>query len=148
MALRADYNEAATRKMLQERMANMRNAIISRLTLIGEQFVANARNNGDYQDITGNLRASVGFGVGQNGNLIQSGGFEIEGQGTDKVTGQIGGQTLLESLMPQFPAGFVLIGVAGMEYASLVEARGRDVITGAGLLAEQDLRNALSRFNR
>jgi hypothetical protein len=53
---------------------------------------------------------------------------------------------LVDQLKKKFPRGFVLIVVAGMEYAAAVESRGYEVITASGLLAQQDLEKAIERI--
>lgn len=39
------------------------------------------------------------------------------------------------------------IGVAGMDYALLVEAKGRDVITASAIAAKSDLEKALNNLS-
>tara|TARA_B110001452_G_scaffold28410_1_gene22313 strand:- start:2275 stop:2703 length:429 start_codon:yes stop_codon:yes gene_type:complete len=91
---------------------------------VGEQFVNKARVNGNYSDRTGNLRSSIGYIILHNGNVIDE-NFE----GGSK--GQSQGKQVAEEVANQYPDGYILIGVAGMEYAAYVEAKNFDVITGS-----------------
>lgn len=99
-------------------------AIVERLIMAaqyaGEKFVEEARNQpgdhaqGFYEDKTGNLRNSIGYLVYHNGELVSSGGSGSQYQNI--VSSHVG-------------MGIQLIGVAGMNYASYVEAKGYNVIT-------------------
>jgi len=91
---------------------------------VGERFVDKARLNGNYTDRTGNLRSSIGYIILLNGKVVDQ-NFE----GNPK--GQSQGKQVANEVALQYPEGYVLIGVAGMNYAAYVEARNFDVITGA-----------------
>lgn len=97
--------------------------IYNALCDVGERFVNDARDNGEYEDQTGNLRASIGYAVLENGSVRKDG---ISDLGESRE--------LVESVTDD---GFVLIGVAGMEYAAAVESKGYDVITGSVPAAEE-----------
>lgn len=94
------------------------------LQYLGEQFVNKARLNGNYTDRTGNLRSSIGYIILHDAKVIDK---NFEG----KTEGKNQGQTVANEVGLQYPKGFVLIGVAGMNYAAYVEAKGFDVITGS-----------------
>lgn len=97
--------------------------VLKVLQKVGEDFVDRARSKSTYRDRTGNLRSSIGFTVYKDGYKIFS-----DYQGTSI------GQTKAKNATFQamhFPTGFVLIGVAGMEYAQYVEAKHYDVISGS-----------------
>jgi len=131
--------------MFQERFGQrMDKAIIQRLIFIGETFVRNARLNGDYNDITGNLRASIGYLILHNGVEVAIGGF------VGSLAGVAEGQAYIRHLAsnPEYQKGYVLIGVAGMQYAAQVESRGRDVITGSSIEAENQLRTAFASLGK
>ncbi|AOR28727.1 hypothetical protein FORMB_16880 [Formosa sp. Hel1_33_131] len=91
---------------------------------IGETFVNEARISGNYTDRTGNLRSSIGYIILLNGKVVEQ-NFE----GNSK--GQSQGKKVAEEVANQYPDGYVLIGVAGMQYAAYVEAKNFDVITGS-----------------
>ena len=49
------------------------------------------------------------------------------------------GKHLVNNLATKFSGGYALIVVAGMNYAAYVESMGKNVISSAELLAEQEL---------
>ncbi|MFJ1439294.1 hypothetical protein ACILPE_06110 [Capnocytophaga canimorsus] len=93
----------------------------------GERCVAEARSNGNYKNQTGNLRNSVGYRVILNGIVQKEANINSLNK---KITDEI-------SL--KYPTGLVLIVVAGMNYASYVEAKNYNVLSSAELMAEQIL---------
>ena len=113
-------------------------AIIQALCAAGKQLVETARSTKTYQDQSGNLSASMGFGVYSYGREIEVGGFG-GGEGEQK------GRELLMQVSPYYrDKQFVLIVVAGMDYAVAVERRGKVVLDGASLRAESTLATLMS----
>jgi hypothetical protein len=111
-------------KWSAEVRARVINAMLSRLQFVGEDFVVNARSINTYMDQTGNLRSSIGYIVVYNGNILSQ-GFDAAGRGTE--SGQKGvqeAQKLAKDIADEYPTGFVLVCVAGMDYAAAVESRG------------------------
>ncbi len=108
--------------------------MIDTLVLVGEKCVTEAKNNGSYQDQTGNLRNSIGYVVLYNG-VVQSQFVKNEHS-----------KKLLEELIPKYSEGLVLIVVAGMNYATYVEAKNYNVLTSAELLAEQEVPKMLRQL--
>lgn len=137
------------------------NAVIVQLQYIGEECVKIAREQGDYNDITGNLRSSIGYTVLYNGSVVTqsitnptsvSPGVRavkrVRKDGTEYTAKQkVGGdgsegnkqaKKLLSQLKSQYPRGCVLIVCAGMEYAAYVEnVHGKRVLVDSKLLAER-----------
>jgi len=103
------------------------------LTRVGEECVSYARTNGGYMDQTGNLRSSVGYAVLDNGKVISKSGFASVKQGAE---GTKQGKDFLTEIVAQNGYGLILIVVAGMNYATYVEAKSYDVISGAELRSE------------
>lgn len=99
------------------------------LQYMGEEFVNKARLTGNYTDRTGNLRSSVGYIILHNGKVVDR-NFEGKQVGKDQ------GQKVAIEVAAQYPRGWVLIGVAGMEYAAYVEAKNFDVISGSAPSAQ------------
>lgn len=115
------------------------------LQYAGEYFVKIARSEGRYKDHTGNLRSSVGYAIVKEGKIVQS-DFVKAGKGSDQATGQREGAKLAQDLAQIYNGGYVLIGMAGMEYAVSVEAiEGKDVISGASERVMEILELALEK---
>jgi len=127
-------NEVTIRKIIEEKMGNIKAALTSFMIETGERCVSFAKEHGNYQNHTYQLRESIGFIVVSDGNIIKLGGFEGVGGGF--------GETFARQLARSHTKGLVLLVVAGKNYASYVEAKGYDVITGSEILAHRIL-NAL-----
>lgn len=96
--------------------------VVERLAMVGEKAVTVARKQGTYQNVTGNLRSSIGYVILQNGKPVVSGDAEqIGGTDGDGSKGVKEGQALLTKLQGEFKRGIVLIVCAGMNYAYYVE---------------------------
>jgi len=111
----------------------------------GEMFIREARLHGKYNDITGNLRSSIGYVIVKDGRPI-AGKIQEAKSGSDRRTGVATGERLLKQLAGEHTKGWVLIGVAGMDYAVYVEnLDGKDVITGSAKETEQFLRTTIKK---
>lgn len=112
---------------------------ITGLAAIGEHAVSIARDHGSYNDVTGNLRSSIGYVILSDGEpVIQGESRQYSGPKGDGEDGVKVAAELLEQLRSEYPEGLVLIVCAGMEYASYVEdIHGLDVLTSAQLDTEQ-----------
>ena len=113
------------RDVLQEHIGQIEQRTVEALQYAGEEFVNNARMNGNYTDDTGNLRSSIGYVILKDGQPIKQ---NFSGRSNEGV---LEGKKAADEIGQQFPRGYVLIGVAGMSYAAAVESRGYDVITGS-----------------
>lgn len=107
-----------------------------------------------YMDQSGNLRSSVGFVVMSDGAEVSLGGFEPKQGGNPKIdsltpeqAAEVGkGSAKAEGArQPSYPT---LTVVAGMNYASYVEAKGRDVLSTAKIVAEEIVRQGLEDLAR
>ena len=119
----------------------------------GEDALAIARTEHDYETQTGNLQSSCGFAVTYNGQVVSKTPFTPdttkhgavkEGAKSrpaipDGKTGSQKGQEYLEECMKsRLDKGITLIMVAGMEYAGYVEDKGLDVLRSAEAHVEQE----------
>lgn len=120
---------------------------LSEISNVGLKFVTEARNKmkaqGGFDDQTGNLRSSIGFIVVYDGKIVH----EDFNHGGGPI-GQKEGIEFAEYQAALYPNGYVLITVAGMEYASFVEDKGYDVITGSTLNANTDMRKVWANVKR
>ena len=122
------------RKRLDLERNVVRKMLVERLSQVGEMAVATARERGSYNDVTGNLRSSVGYVVLLDGKPVVEGAGQSYGNGG---AGVAAGKELLKKLETKFQHGVVLIVCAGMDYAAYVEAvHGKDVLTSAELVAD------------
>ena len=176
--LESIFSQADIDKLVKEEMAKVIKVTQNELIQVGLQFVRDARSKiphkdyhlvaGDartaarlvggsinlssaagFNDDTGNLRSSIGFILMYDGQLVYQ-DFQLSAGGTDKNTGLEVGAAYAKKLGEEYRSGWAIITVAGMEYASWVEALGYDVITDSTLGAEKKLRvafqNVLTAF--
>lgn len=106
---------------------------------VGETFNNEAKLEGTYNDVTGNLRSSIGYAIGLNGEITANdqGGVTKNGEKGNQTGNQYGEQLIAE----EPDNGLTLVGFAGMEYAGDVENRKRDVITVATKRAMRRLKS-------
>lgn len=114
--------------LTEEAQAKLR-VIANVLCNVGEQCIIEARNNGSYEDQTGNLRSSVGYAVLINGQVIQSDHVDKIKNGDDGVSEGLA--FLQKRIKKASKKGVCLIVTAGMNYAEYVEARGYVVLSSA-----------------
>jgi len=131
------FTPADVHKIMQTSLQRLDRALINMLAFLGGKCVNEARNFGDYMDRTSNLRSSVGYVVAVEGKVV-TGDFKRSGTGADGQTGIETASRFANSLVAKFPRGYVLIVVAGMNYAAYVETR-RNVLSSAEHLAQAQL---------
>lgn len=122
-------------RMIEEEIRKSERDIIKKLSYIGESAISEARENGDYMDQTGNLRSSVGYVILNNGKTVLE-NIQRSERGTDRSTGVQVAKNFIQEISEKYKNDFVLIVVAGMDYAVYVEALGRNVLSSSKLLAE------------
>jgi hypothetical protein len=169
MGLKAKYTNADIDKMLAERLTRINEAIVQTLSYVGEKCVNEARDFGSYMDQTGNLRSSVGYVIVVNGSVVKENfkSKNISVQYSNLKTravkskrmsiGESGVSTakaFAKEVASQFRYGYVLIVVAGMEYAGYVESYGKNVLYSAELLSSilvprlmNQLKSKIKRLN-
>lgn len=141
-----NQNLKAIRDELQRGQRIIDNGIVRIMQYAGETFVKEAREalniapayrKGDYTDRTANLRSSIGYFVLHNGNIISE-GIEGTSEGVQAGYGLLGKIPIRDT--------YVLVGVAGMEYASYVESKGYNVISSQADLAIVNIERLLEKF--
>nr|DAM80870.1 MAG TPA: hypothetical protein [Caudoviricetes sp.] len=122
---------------------------IRALAYLGEQCVSRVRNRGgdkSWYDQSGNLRSSVGYVIAYNGSIIQYSDFNQIKQGSEGVTV---GKKLAEELVKRYSNDYVLVIVAGMNYAEYVEAmENKDVLASTELWAIDQVPKMLEKLKR
>ena len=123
---------------LKAKMKDIADLLIDQLSYIGEECIRIARESGSYNDITGNLRSSIGDVILYDGKPVVSGASkQYSGKKGEGEDGPPAAEALLTSLQAKYPWGIVLIVCAGMKYAAYVEAvHHKDVLTSAELKSE------------
>ena len=143
------FNSNDIERILREKIEKYHQKVIRILRIVGEKCINEAREYGSYQDQTGNLRSSIGYIVLKDGKPIEKGGFAPTERGTKKgKDGQKEGEVFINKVISQYPSGFVLVVVAGMKYASYVEARNYNVLSSAELLAEKEVPKLLKALSQ
>lgn len=119
---------------------------IETLKYAGETGVKIARESGRYNDITGNLRSSIGYAILKEGKPLYE-DYTEGPRGTDRKTGVQRSKRLVEQVSKTAKTGFALILVAGMDYALYVENMdNKDVLSGAVTETEKFLRETLNKI--
>lgn len=128
---------------------------LRRFVEAGEEACRVAVAEGRYQNITGNLRSSIGYVIGYDGKVIREGGFhKVAGRGEnmqhvtfttragksvnfwargkfgDGSEGSKKGLELARSIVAK-TNGYSFVLVAGMDYASYVNSKGYNVMDSA-----------------
>lgn len=151
MAITVEKND------ISARFRQFRKAIvekqIERLQRLGEMCVTQARGvppSVGFHDQTGNLRSSIGYMVFVDGVPVYQLTFEqVSPQAAHKDGVTYDGGKKGEAYCREIgenTTGVCLVVVAGMDYATYVESKGRDVLTSAEHLAEQELPKQLAEL--
>ncbi len=135
--------------MLMRETERVERLTIRSLSKLGEQCVTKIRDRaGDksWYDQTGNLRSSVGYVIAHNKNIIQYSTFNQVKQGSEGVKT---GKDLAKELAKRYSNNYVLIVVAGMNYAEFVEAMdNKDVLASTELWAREQVPLMLEKLKR
>jgi len=144
MAITPKFNMDDVRERFGGFLDEVERKEIIRLQKLGEKCVNHARNvapDVGFEDQTGNLRSSIGYMVFNNGIAIHTGYDQV----LNGSEGAKKGEELARKVGEQ-TKGICLVVTAGMEYAVYVEAKGRDVITSAEMMAERELPEELEKL--
>ena len=114
---------------------NAKKAALETLDFVGLECIKEARQNGRYKDRTGNLRSSIGYVVLDNGKVVKKSGFDKVKTTAKKAKRE--SQSYINSIVNSYQNGLVLIVIAGMKYATYVEARGYNVLNSSEVLAKK-----------
>ena len=140
MGIRMTTKLSEVHDMLMREAERVERLTIRALSKLGEQCVTKIRDRaGDksWYDQTGNLRSSVGYVIAHNKNIIQYSTFNQVKQGSEGVKT---GKDLAKELAKRYSNNYVLIVVAGMNYAEFVEAMdNKDVLASTELWAREQV---------
>lgn len=146
MGIRPRYTKVDVKEFVEEFYKETEAKLIEMLEYVGEGFVEQARKmskmEGGFGDVTGNLRSSLGYFIVKDGKIIKE-NVRISNKGSDRHSGLSQAKVYIQGIMES--DGLRIYGIAGMEYASEVEARGLNVISVQADLAIIELRGLLSQ---
>lgn len=116
----------------------------------GERAVANIRSRAEvdsWYDHTGNLRSSIGYALFEEGRKVVLSAFESIKGGS---LGSSVGKREIDKLASAYRDSYALVVVAGMDYASKVEAiEGKDVLASEEIrvkkMVESDMKKAIAK---
>lgn len=149
MGIRMTTKLSEVHDMLIREAERVERLTIRALSKLGEQCVTKIRDRaGDksWYDQTGNLRSSVGYVIAHNKNIIQYSTFNQVKQGSEGVKT---GKDLAKELAKRYSNNYVLIVVAGMNYAEFVEAMdNKDVLASTELWAREQVPLMLEKLKR
>ncbi len=144
-SIKAKFTEANVKVITDRFKALLDTRLLTIVQRAGEQFVADARSTDTYKDQTGNLRSSIGYVILKDGKRITE-AYDDTVKPVLKQDGTLAkdqpinsAKTIIDFIAEKYPTGYVLVGIAGMQYAAAVESRGFDVITSSAIKAEDDL---------
>lgn len=131
---------------LEKDLQACRQAVLLEMMYAGEEAVKLQRGSHKYLDQTGNLTSSIGYIVLDHGKVVSMSNFEAapaakkRGRPKGSKSGSAIGKTKAAELAKKYATDdMALVIVAGMDYASHVEARGGNVIDTAQLHIEGHL---------
>lgn len=145
MGIKANFNQEDVSRRFAAFLDVIVKKQIERLQYLGEMCVEHAKlipANVGFTDQTGNLRSSIGYVVFCDGVAIHDNFAQVK----EGNTGIKEGQKLAKTIGSKYPEGVVLVVTAGMNYALYVESKGRDVLTSAEHLAQQELPKMLQKL--
>ena len=149
MGIRMTTKLSEVHDMLMREAERVERLTIRALSKLGEQCVTKIRDRaGDksWYDQTGNLRSSVGYVIAHNKNIIQYSTFNQVNQGSEGVKT---GKDLAKELAKRYSNNYVLIVVAGMNYAEFVEAMdNKDVLASTELWAREQVPLMIEKLKR
>ena len=156
MALKSNYNEGRFSREVKKQVDVINEQIINSFITAGEQFITDAREQGQshaagqYEDVTANLRNSIGYYIFHNGEKVigKEPGSLVGKTSEGKLSASdiaLINETAIKDMIN--PKGFQLIGVAGMNYASHVESKGYNVISYQADVCLVNLAEYLEKLN-
>lgn len=146
MGIKANFTKEDVKKRFDAFLDEIERKQISRLQQLGEMCLIEARSNKGYMMQTGALLSSTGYEVFVDGVAIHSQFDAASGAESEAAArGVKTGQNIAEKIGKE-TKGVALVVVAGMNYATYVEARGYNVLSSAEHLAERELPRMLDKL--
>lgn len=145
MATKVDEIQVA----INAEIERIKTLTIRALAYLGEKCVIEARDRSPEEswfDQTGNLRSSVGYVISYDGKIVQYSEFR---QVKDGSEGKKTGKEFAEELVRKYSNKYVLVVVAGMNYAEYVEAMDNKVVlASAELFSREELPKMMRKLKK
>ena len=122
--------------------------LVASLQYCGEEIINSIRNGelSNWSDRSGNLRSSIGYIVTIDGQIAFESDFQLV---LGAQEGSETGRAYARALASLHPSGIALIVVAGMNYASYVEAmETKQVLAGAEVQGRAIVEKMLAELNQ
>lgn len=136
-------------RILYKSFEILKNEITKCLVKLGEECIAKIRDRSKEEswiDRTGNLRSSIGYAVYDYGIKQIESAFQIVRNGNE---GSSEGKKMISQLGSEYSNAYALVVVAGMNYASYVEAlENKDVLASTELWAKSIVDARLKRAKK
>lgn len=136
-------------RILYKSFEILKNEITKNLVKLGEECIAKIRDRSkeeSWMDRTGNLRSSIGYAVYDYGIKQIESAFQIVRNGNE---GSSEGKKMISQLGSEYSNAYALVVVAGMNYASYVEAlENKDVLASTELWAKSIVDARLKRAKK
>lgn len=117
-AIRLKNQKALSQYLLNYKL-RIEKALTYRLEFLIAELQNHAKEAGEYEDQTSNLRGSIGGVLLKDGKPVTYRGFDYpKDEGKE---GSTSGLEFINSLISNYRSGYVILIVAGMEYATYVE---------------------------
>lgn len=140
---------SAVDKILYKAFDILKSEISMSLAKLGEECIAKIRDRSgeeSWYDQTGNLRSSTGYAVYDHGVKQLQSVFRTVLQGSE---GSSVGREMISQLGKEYSNTYALVVVAGMNYASHVEAlENKDVLASTELWAKGVINARLERAKK
>lgn len=136
-------------RILYKSFEILKDEINNCLVKLGEECIAKIRDRSgseSWYDQTGNLRSSIGYAVYDYGIKQIESAFQIVRNGNE---GSSEGKKMISQLGREYSNAYALVVVAGMNYASYVEAlENKDVLASTELWAKSIVDARLKRAKK
>ena len=136
-------------RILYKSFEILKDEITNCLVKLGEESIAKIRDRSgseSWYDQTGNLRSSIGYAVYEHGIKQLQSAFRTILNGSE---GSVEGQRMISRLGKEYSHTYALLVVAGMNYASHVEAlENKDVLASTELWAKSIVDTRLKRAKK
>lgn len=136
-------------RILYKSLEILKDEIMNCLVKLGEESIAKIRDRSgseSWYDRTGNLRSSIGYAVYEHGIKQLQSAFRTILNGSE---GSAEGQKMIDQLGKEYSQTYASVVVAGMNYASHVEAlENKDVLASTELWAKSVVDARLKRAKK